>query len=161
MPTITPFLWFDTQAEEAMNFYASIFERSRVLSVSREHGRVMSVTFELEGQRFMALNAGPHHTFTEAVSFFVGCETQEEIDRLWDKLTADGGSPGRCGWLKDKFGLSWQIIPANLGRLLSGDGDAARGGRVWNAMMQMSKLDIAQLQHAYDASDELGARRAG
>ena len=95
MLTITPFLWFDTQAEEAMQFYGSIFERSKVLSVSRAHGRVMSVAFELEGQKFMALNAGPHHTFNEAVSFFVGCETQEEIDRLWDKLSADGGSPGR------------------------------------------------------------------
>src|SRR5262245_57145450 len=110
MPTITPFLWFDTRAEEAMNFYTSIFERSKVLSVSRAQGRVMSATFELEGQKFMALNAGPHHAFNEAVSFFVGCETQEEIDRLWDRLTADGGSPNRCGWLKDKFGLSWQII---------------------------------------------------
>ena len=115
MPTITPFLWFDTQAEEAMNFYASIFKRSKVISVNRAQGKVMSVQFELEGQQFMALNAGPTFKFNEAISFFVGCETQQEIDELWAKLTADGGAPGRCGWLKDKFGLSWQIVPNALG----------------------------------------------
>jgi predicted 3-demethylubiquinone-9 3-methyltransferase (glyoxalase superfamily) len=148
MPTITPFLWFDSQAEEAMNFYKSIFERSKVLSVSRAQGRVMSVTFELEGQKFMALNAGPHHTFNEAVSFFVGCETQDEIDRLWDKLTADGGSPGRCGWLKDKFGLSWQIIPKALGSMLS-DSDPAKAKRTLDAMLQMNKLDLGRLKAAH------------
>ena len=149
MPSITPFLWFDTQAEEAMNFYASVFNRSKVLSVNRAQGKVMSVEFELDGQKFMALNAGPMYKFTEAVSFFVACETQLEIDDLWDKLTAEGGSPSRCGWLKDKFGLSWQIIPTALGRLLN-DKDPGRAGRVMNAMLQMNKLDIGQLQRAYD-----------
>jgi len=135
MPTITPFLWFDTQAEEAMIFYASIFKRSKVVSVNRAQGKVMSVQFELEGQKFMALNAGPHFTFTEAISFFVGCETQQEIDELWAKLIADGGAPSRCGWLKDKFGLSWQIIPNQLGGML-GDKDAGKSGRVMNARLQ-------------------------
>ena len=147
MPTITPFLWFDTQAEEAMNFYASIFTRSKVTSVNRAQGKVMSVQFELEGQPFMALNAGPLYKFTEAISFFVGCETQQEIDELWTKLTADGGAPSRCGWLKDKFGLSWQIVPNSLGRLLN-DKDPAKAKRVLNAMLQMEKLDVKQLQEA-------------
>ena len=146
---ITPFLWFDTQAEEAMNFYAAIFPRSKVIAVNRAQGKVMSVQFELDGQRFMALNAGPHHQFTEAISFFVGCETQEEIDEYWRKLTAEGGAPGRCGWLKDKFGLSWQVIPNALGRML-GDADAAKSTRVLNAMLPMNKLDLHQLQKAYD-----------
>ena len=149
MPTITPFLWFDTQAEEAMNFYASTFKRSKVLAVHRAHGQVMSVEFELEGQKFMALNAGPMYKFTEAVSFFVACETQQEIDDLWNKLTADGGSPSRCGWLKDKFGLSWQIIPTSLGRMLN-DKSPARAKRVLDAMLQMNKLDVDALQQAYD-----------
>jgi predicted 3-demethylubiquinone-9 3-methyltransferase (glyoxalase superfamily) len=149
MPSITPFLWFDTQAEEAMNFYASVFKRSRVLAVHRAQGKVMSVEFELEGQKFMALNAGPMFTFTEAISFFVACETQHEIDDLWDKLLAGGGAPSRCGWLKDKFGLSWQIIPTSLGRMLN-DKDPARAGRVMHAMLQMSKLDVTALQQAYD-----------
>jgi predicted 3-demethylubiquinone-9 3-methyltransferase (glyoxalase superfamily) len=151
MPTITPFLWFDTQAEEAMNFYTSIFERSKVISVNRAQGTVMSVQFELEGQRFMALNAGPHFTFNEAVSFFVGCETQHEIDALWTKLTADGGAPSQCGWLKDRFGLSWQIVPNALGRML-GDRDPAKSQRVMQAMLQMTKLDLNQLQLAYDGA---------
>ncbi len=149
MPKITPFLWFDTQAEEAMNLYASIFKDSKILSINRAQGRVMSVLFELEGQQFMALNAGPMYKFSEAVSFFVGCETQAEIDDLWAKLTADGGAPGRCGWLKDKFGLSWQVVPTALTRML-GDKDAAKSGRVVNVMMQMDKLDLARLQQAYD-----------
>jgi predicted 3-demethylubiquinone-9 3-methyltransferase (glyoxalase superfamily) len=148
MPTITPFLWFDTQAEEAMNFYASIFTRSRVISVNRAQGKVMSVQFELEDQKFMALNAGPLFKFTEAISFFVGCETQQEIDELWGRLTADGGQPSQCGWLKDKFGLSWQIIPNALGSML-GDKDPAKASRVMNAMLQMGKLDLQQLQKAY------------
>jgi predicted 3-demethylubiquinone-9 3-methyltransferase (glyoxalase superfamily) len=148
MPTITPFLWFDTQAEEAMNFYASIFGRSKVISVNRAQGKVMSVKFELEGQAFMALNAGPLYKFTEAVSFFVGCETQQDIDELWGKLT-EGGAPGRCGWLKDKFGLSWQIVPTALGRMLS-DKDAAKSTRVMTAMLQMDKLDLTRLQQAYN-----------
>jgi predicted 3-demethylubiquinone-9 3-methyltransferase (glyoxalase superfamily) len=148
MPTITPFLWFDAQAEEAMNFYASVFSRSRVISINRAQGKVMSVQFELEGQEFMALNAGPQFKFTEAISFFVGCETQLEIDDLWAKLTADGGAPSRCGWLKDKFGLSWQIVPNSLGRMLS-DKDAAKSKRVMDAMLQMDRLDLKQLERAY------------
>src|SRR5688572_18855576 len=149
MPSIKPFLWFDTQAEEAMNFYASIFPHAKVGTVSRAQGRVMSVEFELEGQKFMALNGGPHYTFNEAVSFFVACETQQEIDDYWARLTADGGSPGRCGWLKDKYGLSWQIVPTAFGRLLS-SGDAAQSQRVVDAMMQMSKMDVRRLQDAFD-----------
>jgi predicted 3-demethylubiquinone-9 3-methyltransferase (glyoxalase superfamily) len=129
MPTITPFLWFETEAEEAMNLYVSTFKRSKVLAVHRVQGRVMSVELELNGQKFMALNGGPHHKFTEAISFFVSCETQQEIDELWAALTAGGGTPSQCGWLKDKFGLSWQIIPASLGRML-GDKDAAKSSRV-------------------------------
>ena len=148
MPTVTPFLWFDNQAEDAMNFYASIFPRSRVITVNRVQGKAMSVEFELEGQRFMALNAGPHYRFNEAVSFFVGCETQQEVDTFWEKLTADGGEPGRCGWLKDKFGLSWQIIPNALGRLMN-SGDPVRSNRVMDAMLQMSKLDVQRLQQAF------------
>jgi predicted 3-demethylubiquinone-9 3-methyltransferase (glyoxalase superfamily) len=151
MLTITPFLWFDSQAEEAMNLYVSIFPRSKVLSVHRAQGRVMSVEFELEGQKLMALNAGPQFRFTEAISFFVGCDTQDQIDDLWTKLTADGGAPGRCGWLKDRFGLSWQIIPRSLGRML-GDPDPATAKRVMDAMLQMSKLDIAALQQARDGT---------
>ena len=150
MLTITPFLWFDTQAEEAMNFYASIFPDSKIVAVNRAGERVISVTFELQGQKFIGLNAGPHFKFNEAVSFFVGCETQTEIDELWDKLIAGGGEPSRCGWLKDKFGLSWQIIPNSLGPLMSGGGDAARGQRVTSAMLLMSKLEIAELEAAYE-----------
>jgi predicted 3-demethylubiquinone-9 3-methyltransferase (glyoxalase superfamily) len=148
MPSITPFLWFDTQAEEAMSLYTSIFKRSKVLSVHRAGGKVMSVQFELENQPFMALNAGPAFTFNEAVSFFVGCETQAEINDLWAKLTADGGAESRCGWLKDKFGLSWQIVPNSLGRLLT-DKDPAKAQRTMQAMLQMNKLDIAALHAAY------------
>ena len=152
MLTITPFLWFDTQAEEAMNYYASIFPRAKPLSVQRANGQVISVEYELEGQKFMALNGGPLYKFNEAVSFFVGCDTQQEIDTLWDKLTADGGSPTQCGWLKDKFGLSWQIIPKKLGSLLGGGGDPARAKRVLDAMLPMKKLDERRLQEAYDAT---------
>ena len=151
MPSITPFLWFDTQAEEAMNLYVSIFKQSKVLTVNRAQGRVISAEFELDGLKFMALNGGPHHTFNEAISFFVGCETQQEIDDLWTKLATDGGAPGRCGWLKDKFGLSWQIVPNGLGRML-GDSDPEKSGRVMNAMMQMDKLDLGRLQQAYDGA---------
>ncbi len=144
MHRITPFLWFDGTAEEAMNFYVSVFPDSRVLSVSP-----MTVTFELEGQRFYGLNGGPAFRFTEAVSFFVDCETQEEVDTYWSKLTAGGGQPGQCGWLKDRFGLSWQIIPRTLGRLL-GDQDRAKAGRVMQAMLTMGKIDIAGLERAYN-----------
>lgn len=150
MLTITPFLWFDTEAEEAMNFYASIFPDAKVVDVNRAGGRVMSVTFELQGQKFMGLNAGPHFKFNEAVSFFVGCDTQAQIDELWTKLIAGGGSPSQCGWLKDKFGLSWQIVPNSLGRLLSGGGDPARAKRVMDTMLSLRKMDIARLQQAYD-----------
>jgi predicted 3-demethylubiquinone-9 3-methyltransferase (glyoxalase superfamily) len=150
--TITPFLWFDTQAEEAMNYYLSVFKNGKTKSVQRAQGRVMGVEFELEGQPLMALNGGTPSKFTESISLFVSCETQADIDRLWTTLIGDGGEPSRCGWLKDKFGLSWQIIPSSLGRLLSGGGDAARAGRVLNAMLQMNKLDVATLQRAYDGN---------
>lgn len=147
MQTITPFLWFDTQAEAAMEFYTSVFPGSKVISVSRAQGRVMSVVFEVNGQRLMALNGGPMFTFNEAVSLFVGCGTQAEIDTLWEKLTADGGTPGQCGWLKDRFGLSWQIVPNVLSELMSNP-DPAAAGRVVQAMLQMGKLDIAGLERA-------------
>src|SRR5262245_1790640 len=151
MPTITPFLWFDSQAEEAMNFYASIFKNSKILQVSRANGRVLTATVELEGQKVMALNGGPHHKLNEAFSFFVGVDSQEELDTLWSKLTADGGAPGRCGWLKDRFGLSWQIVPNDLGRMLS-DPDPKKGGAVMQALMPMNKIDIAALKRAYDSA---------
>ncbi len=145
---ITPFLWFDTQAEEAMNHYVSIFENSRVLAVNRANGRVVSVRFELDGQPFIALNAGPHFKFTEAVSFFVACETQEDVDRYWQALIA-GGEPGRCGWLKDRFGLSWQVVPTALTRLLS-DPDPVKAQAALQAMMGMSKIVINDLMNACD-----------
>lgn len=146
---ITPFLWFDTQAEEAMNLYVSIFKNSRVLSVTPgPDGRAFTVSFELEGQEFMALNAGPEYKFTEAISLYVDCKSQDEVDYFWDKLTADGGAPGPCGWLKDKYGLSWQIVPSRLGELL-GDKDPEKAGRVMQAMLKMGKLEIAGLEQAY------------
>jgi predicted 3-demethylubiquinone-9 3-methyltransferase (glyoxalase superfamily) len=149
MSKITPFLWFDSQAEEAMNFYVSIFKNSKVLSVTPgPNGKAMSVTFRLEDQEFMALNAGPQFTFTEAISFFVNCETQQEVDDLWEKLS-EGGEEGQCGWLKDKYGLSWQIVPTVLGKLLN-DPDPAKAQRVMQAMLQMNKIDIKGLQRAYD-----------
>jgi predicted 3-demethylubiquinone-9 3-methyltransferase (glyoxalase superfamily) len=151
MLSITPFLWFDTQAEEAMQFYATIFPRAKVISVQRAGDRVLAVTYELEGQRFMGLNAGPQFTFTEAVSFFVGCDTQQEIDDLWAKLLAGGGTESRCGWLKDRFGLSWQIVPNRIGALL-GDPDQVKSGRAMQAMLGMQKLDIAALQRAFDGA---------
>ena len=150
MKKITPFLWFDNQAEEAMNFYVSVFKNARVLSVMPgPNGIAQSVTFELEGQEFMALNAGPQFKFNEAISFFVSCKTQEEVDELWEKLTADGGEEGRCGWLKDKYGLSWQIIPTALGELL-GDPDSEKAGRALQAMLKMNKIDIQGLRQAYE-----------
>jgi predicted 3-demethylubiquinone-9 3-methyltransferase (glyoxalase superfamily) len=155
MQKITPFLWFDGKAEEAMNFYVSIFKNSKVVSVSRygeggpgPKGTVMSATFQLDGQEFMALNAGPLFTFSPAISFFVNCEMQQEVDELWEKLSA-GGTRERCGWLKDKYGLSWQIIPSVLGKMLH-DKDAKKAKRVMEAMLQMNKLDINGLQQAYD-----------
>ena len=149
MPSITPFLWYDTQAEEAMNFYASIFPRAKVGSVNRAGDRVISVDFELEGQKFMALNGGPMYTFNESVSFFISCDSQDEIDRYWSRLTADGGEPGRCGWLKDKYGLSWQVVPKTLGKFL-GSSDPATSKRVVETFMQMSKIEVGKLQDAFD-----------
>jgi predicted 3-demethylubiquinone-9 3-methyltransferase (glyoxalase superfamily) len=155
MKKITPFLWFDDKAEEAMTFYVSVFKNSKVGSVTRygeggpgPKGKVMTATFELDGQEFMALNGGPEFKFTEAISFYVNCETQEEVDELWEKLSK-GGQQGQCGWLKDKFGLSWQVIPSILGKLLR-DKDAEKSKRVMKAMLQMQKIDIKKLKQAYD-----------
>jgi predicted 3-demethylubiquinone-9 3-methyltransferase (glyoxalase superfamily) len=155
MQKITPFLWFDTQAEEAAAFYCSLFQNSKITNVSRygaagpgPEGTAMSVSFTLDGQEFTALNGGPLYKFTEAISMFVNCETQVEVDALWQKLTA-GGEEGQCGWLKDKFGLSWQIVPAGLGGLLGGK-DSRKSQRAMQAMLQMKKLDIEKLKAAYD-----------
>lgn len=148
MNTITPFLWFDNQAEEAANFYVSIFPNSRIISTNPgPDGKVMSATFELDGQRFMALNGGPQFKFTEAVSFYINCKDQAEVDNYWEKLVAGGGKTDQCGWLKDQFGLSWQVVPTRLGELL-GDPDRAKAGRVMAAMLKMTKLDVAALEAA-------------
>ena len=153
MQKITPFLWFNGNAEDAMNFYTSVFNDSKIVSVSRygdagpgPKGAVMTGIIQIEGQQFYLLNGGPQFSFTPAVSFFVSCETQAEIDDLWNKL-CDGGEPGRCGWLKDKFGLSWQIVPSTLGSLLN-SGDAEKSKRAMMAMMQMTKFDIEGLMNA-------------
>lgn len=153
MQKIVPFLWFDGKAEEAMLFYVSIFPNSKVGSVNRAgpDGPVFSVSFQLDGQDFHALNGGPMYSFTPAISLFVNCETQAEVDNLWTRLTAGGGEEQPCGWLKDKFGLSWQVIPGALGRML-GDKDPARAQRVMQAMLKMKKIDIAGLQRAYEAA---------
>jgi len=150
MQKITPFLWFDDQAEEAMNFYTSIFKNSKIGSITRygeagpgTKGAVMSVTFQLDGQEFMALNGGPHFTFSPAISFFVNCETQAEVDELWAKLS-DGGEEEQCGWLKDKYGVSWQIIPSGLIEMLYGQ-DAEKSQRAMNAMLQMVKIDLEKI----------------
>src|SRR6185503_10409745 len=155
MQKITPFLWFDGNAEEAVNFYVSIFKNSKVLSVARygeagpgPKGSVMTASFQLDGQEFVALNGGPQFKFTEAISFWVRCETQEEIDEMWEKLSA-GGAKSRCGWLKDKYGLSWQVVPPILGEMLQ-DKDAKKSQRVMAAMMQMDKIDISLLKKAYE-----------
>jgi predicted 3-demethylubiquinone-9 3-methyltransferase (glyoxalase superfamily) len=152
----TPFLWFNNDAEEAMSFYVSIFPNSKVLSLTRygaggpgPAGAVMTAAFQLDGQDFVALNGGPMYKFSEAISFVINCETQAEVDRFWDKLTSGGGQPGPCGWLKDKYGLSWQVVPTILPQLLSGK-DPAKSGRAMAAMMKMSKLDGDALQRAYD-----------
>ena len=157
MQKITPFLWFDGQAEEAVNFYVSTFKNSKIIHASRygeggpgPKGSMISATFQLEGQVFMALNGGPHFTFTPAISLFVNCETQEEVDELWNRLS-DGGSQDRCGWLKDKYGLSWQIIPSALGRMLQ-DKDPVKSKNVMMAMLKMTKIDIKTLKQAYDHS---------
>jgi predicted 3-demethylubiquinone-9 3-methyltransferase (glyoxalase superfamily) len=154
MQKITPFLWFNDQAEEAMNFYTSIFKNSKKGHISRygegapmPKGKVMTVSFELDGQEFMALNGGPLFTITEAISFYVNCESQDEVDFFWEKLS-EGGVTQRCGWLKDKFGLSWQIIPRELGSMLS-DQDPAKSRRVMEAMLRMDKIDLNVLKQAY------------
>lgn len=153
---ITPFLWFNDNAEEAVNFYISLFKNSKILNVSRygdagpgPAGSVMTISFVLDGQAFIALNGGPEFTFNEAFSLFVNCDTQEEIDELWAKFTEEG-EPGPCGWLKDKFGLSWQIIPRILGDLLQSE-DKQKAQAAMQAMLQMGKLDISQLQQAYES----------
>jgi len=157
MQKITPFLWFDDQAEEAANFYVSIFKNSKVGRINRygeggprPKGTAMSVTFQLDGQEFMALNGGPEFTFTPAISLFVNCETQKEVDELWERLS-EGGKKERCGWLKDKYGLSWQIIPSALGQMMQ-DKDPQKSKRVMNAMLQMNKIEIKALQQAYEQS---------
>ena len=156
MQKITPFLWFDDKAEEAMLFYTSIFKNSRVLNVSRygdeapgPKGKVMTATFEINGQAFMVLNGGPVYSFTPAISLFVNCEGQAEVDELWEKLS-EGGEKGQCGWLKDKYGLSWQIVPSVLGDYLNGK-DAEGSKRAMKAMLKMTKLDIATLKQAYES----------
>ena len=153
---ITTFLWYDDKAEEAVRFYTSIFKNSKIVSETRwgeggpmPKGMLMTSKFQLEGQEFIALNGGPLFKFTEAISLFVDCESQEEIDAYWDKLISGGGEPSQCGWLKDKYGLSWQIVPNSLIAMLS-DKDPAKSKRVTAAMMQMQKLDIAKLKRAYD-----------
>jgi predicted 3-demethylubiquinone-9 3-methyltransferase (glyoxalase superfamily) len=154
MQKITPFLWFDGKAEEAMNFYVSIFKNAKIVSVTRygeagpgPKGTVMTAKFELDGQEFVALNGGPQFTFTEAISFVVNCATQQEVDEFWEKLS-QGGEKSRCGWLKDKYGLSWQVVPTVLVEMLQ-DKDAEKSKRVMQAMLQMDKLDINTLKQAY------------
>ena len=155
MQKITPFLWFDGKAEEAMDFYTAIFKNSKIGNVVRygeagpgPKGAVMTATFQLDGQEFIALNGGPQFKFTEAISFWVSCATQKEIDEMWEKLSA-GGEKARCGWLKDKYGLSWQIVPPVLGEML-GDKDPEKSNRVMMAMLQMDKIDIKTLKQAYE-----------
>jgi predicted 3-demethylubiquinone-9 3-methyltransferase (glyoxalase superfamily) len=155
MRKITPFLWYDGNAEEAVNFYVSIFKNSKVVSMARygdagpgPKGSVMTAAFQLDGQNFVALNGGPQYKFTPAISFVVSCETQEEVDELWEKLSA-GGRKDRCAWLTDKFGVSWQIVPTILSKLLQ-DKDPEKARRVMQAMLQMDKIDIKRLQQAYD-----------
>ena len=159
MQKITTFLWFDNQAEEAANFYTSIFKNSKVTDVARygeagakaagrSKGTAMVVAFELDGQKFTALNGGPHFKFTEAVSFVINCKTQEEVDYFWEKLS-EGGNESQCGWLKDKYGLSWQVVPTVLGEMLQGK-DAKKSEKVMAALLQMKKLDIKKLKQAYE-----------
>ena len=161
MQKITPFLWFDNQAEEAVNFYTSIFKNSKISSITRydeegakasgrAKGTVMTASFQIEGQEFTALNGGPHFKFTEAISFVVNCESQEEVDYYWDKLSAGGDEQAQqCGWLKDKYGVSWQIVPTALGELLNGP-DPAKSQRAMAAMLKMKKIDIKELRQAYE-----------
>jgi predicted 3-demethylubiquinone-9 3-methyltransferase (glyoxalase superfamily) len=158
--TITPFLWFDNQAEEAVNFYTSVFKNSKVGKVARygdagpgPKGTVITASFQLDGQEFIALNGGPQFRFTEAVSFVINCTNQEEVDYYWNKLT-ESGQESQCGWLKDKFGLSWQVVPVQLGQLLS-DPDAQKAGRAMQAMLQMKKIDIQKLEQAAAGGEEV------
>ena len=158
MQKITPFLWFDTQAEEAVEFYLSVFDDGKIHSTSRypeggprEAGMVMTIAFELKGQQFVALNGGPDFPFTNAVSLVVNCDSQAEIDYFWEKLAADGGDPNVCGWLRDKFGMPWQIVPSQIWEWLNGD-DPARVQRVTAAVWKMEKLDLAELQRVADGS---------
>lgn len=155
MQKITPFLWFNGKAEEAAALYTSLFKNSKIANIARygeagpgPKGSVMSVTFQLDGQEFIALNGGPQFTFSPAISFFVNCETQEEVDEIWNKL-CEGGEKKRCGWLEDKFGVSWQVIPTALGKLMS-DPDPEKSGRVMKAMLQMDKIEIRGLQEAHE-----------
>jgi predicted 3-demethylubiquinone-9 3-methyltransferase (glyoxalase superfamily) len=154
MQKIVTFLWFDGQAEEAVKFYTSLFKDSKIVTIARYPdsvpglgGKVLTAVFELNGQRFMALDGGPQFKFNEAVSLFINCDNQEEIDHFWNKLTADGGKEGNCGWLKDKFGLSWQVVPASMGELMQ-PADPSKGGRAIQALMQMSKISIKTLEEA-------------
>src|SRR5262245_16881203 len=156
MRKVTPFLWFDHEAEEAAHFYVSVFKNSRLASVNRAGGRVMTVNFELDGQPFIALNAGPHHKFNEAVSFFINCETQEEVDMFWERLS-EGGEKSQCGWVKDRWGLSWQVVPNALTRLM-GDPDPIKSKAVLDAMLKMKKIVIADLQAAHDHASSAPAR---
>ena len=156
MQKITTFLWFDDDAEEAMKFYTSLFKNSKILSTSRypegspgKPGTLMTGSFQLDGQEFMALNGGPQFPFTEAISLLVNCENQQEVDELWAKLIADGGQESQCGWLKDKFGVSWQIIPKQLGEMI-GDKDPAKSKRAVDAMLKMKKIDIKAIERARD-----------
>jgi predicted 3-demethylubiquinone-9 3-methyltransferase (glyoxalase superfamily) len=158
MPKITTFLWFNDNAEEAMEFYVSVFKNSKILNVHRlpggapgSKGNLLTATFQLEGQQFMALNGGPKYSFTPAISLFVDCENQEEVDALWAKL-GQGGAPQACGWIRDRYGLSWQIIPRALGALM-GDRDPAKAQRVMQAMLKMVKIDVAGLRRAYEGGD--------
>lgn len=149
MQKITPFLWFDNNAEEAMNFYVAVFKDAQINSMHKIGDKLLTASFTLNGQEFMVLNGGPLFKFNESVSFFVKCANQAEVDYLWDTLTADGGQPSQCGWLKDKYGLSWQIVPQLMEKVLWGP-DNAGAQRAMQAMMQMGKLDIAKLQEAYN-----------
>jgi predicted 3-demethylubiquinone-9 3-methyltransferase (glyoxalase superfamily) len=156
MQKITPFLWFDNQAEEALNFYASVFKNTRIGEVNRMgdggpsgKDQILTGSINIEGQEFMVMNAGPHFKFNESISFFISCQTQQEVDYFWEKLSSEGGQKSRCGWLKDKFGLSWQVVPNTLMKLM-GDKDRQKAGRVMQKMMTMDKLVIKELQDAYD-----------
>ena len=150
-PTIRPFLWFGQNAQAAASFYVSIFKNAKLISVMGDPSAPMGVEFEIDGQRIIAFNGGPHYTLTSAVSLMVHCDTQDDVDYYWNALTADGGAESRCGWLTDRFGLSWQIIPEALTRLMS-DKDPAKAGRVVQAMLGMNKIEIAGLQLAYDGA---------